>query len=175
MIIREAVLEDYPVLADLWFDSWMSVGISNETDLTKEGVRERFYAEAATKWLLFAAERDGELVGLLALVPEDCRIDQLFVAPQEKGSGIGRRLMDRAKSELPERIALVTHTDNHRARTFYEQHGFRLERMEDDPVHRRQKCHYIWSARSNGSSFDFAQDERFALERVRASKPSPQH
>jgi GNAT superfamily N-acetyltransferase len=148
LIVRAATQDDYPVLADLWFDSWMSIGISNETDLSREGVRERFYTEAATRWRLFAAEREGTLVGILALVPEECRIDQIFVVPEGKGAGIGRLLMNHAKSVLPERIVLVTHTDNHRARSFYEHHGFRLDRTEDDPVHRRQKCHYVWTAQA---------------------------
>ncbi|MDP1555185.1 MAG: GNAT family N-acetyltransferase [Hyphomonas sp.] len=146
MIVRAATPDDYPALADLWFDSWISIGISNETDLSRDGVRERFHAEAATRWRLFAAEREGMLVGFLALVPEECRVDQIFVTPEGKGSGIGRLLMDHAKSVLPARIVLVTHTDNRRARAFYEHQGFRLDRTEEDPVHRRQKCHYVWSA-----------------------------
>ena len=148
MIIRPATQEDYPVLADLWFDSWMSIGISNETDLPRDGVRARFHVDAAEKWQLFAAERGGALVGFLALVPAEQRIDQIFVAPEAIGTGIGARLMAHAKSLLPKHIVLATHTDNRRARAFYEHHGFTLERTEEDPVHRRQRCHYVWMARA---------------------------
>jgi ribosomal protein S18 acetylase RimI-like enzyme len=144
MIIRPAVPEDYPVLVDLWFDSWMSIGIANETDLPRAGVRARFYEEVKSRWCLFVAEENGSLRGLLALVRRESRIDQIFIAPEAKGSGIGRLFLDHAKSELPDGIVLVTHTDNTRARAFYERHGFVLGRTEDDPVHRRQKCHYNW-------------------------------
>ena len=144
MIVRRATPADHAALADLWFDSWMSIGISNETDLDRDGVRARFHTEAAGHWALFVAERSGNLTGLLALVPEESRIDQIFVHPSGKGTGIGRRLMEEAKQFLPEGIVLVTHTENIRARAFYERHGFVLERTEADPVHRREKCHYVW-------------------------------
>jgi len=144
LIIREAVPEDYPVLADLWFDSWMSVGIANDTDLPLDGVRARFHEEVRARWRLFAAAEDGVLYGLMALVHCESRIDQLFVAPTAKRSGIGRLFMDQAKLELPDGIVLVTHTENTSARAFYERQGFVLERTEDDPIHRRQKCHYVW-------------------------------
>jgi ribosomal protein S18 acetylase RimI-like enzyme len=144
VIVRPATPADYAVLADLWFDSWMSIGISNETDLDREGVRARFYIDAATKWDLFTAEDGDRLRGLLALVPAEARIDQIFVDPEGKGTGLGRLLMDYAKRCLPDGIVLVTHTDNLRARAFYTHHGFTLERTEEDPVHRRQKCHYAW-------------------------------
>lgn len=144
MIVRRAVPTDYPVLADLWFDSWMSIGIANDTDLPREGVRARFYEEVRARWRLFVVEENDNLFGLMALVPSESRIDQIFVAPATKGAGIGRLLLNHAKSEFPDGIVLVTHTDNVRARAFYECHGFVLERTEDDPTHRREKCHYYW-------------------------------
>lgn len=147
MIVRPAVPADYPALADLWFESWMSIGISNETDLPREGVRARFHEEVKARWRLFVAEENGILWGLMALVQCESRIDQIFVAPAAKGIGIGRLLLDHAKSEFPDGIVLVTHTDNVRARAFYEHHGFVLERTEDDPAHRREKCHYAWRPR----------------------------
>jgi ribosomal protein S18 acetylase RimI-like enzyme len=135
---------DHPALADLWYDSWMSIGIANETDLDREGVRARFYRETA-HWMLFAAKTGGEVAGLLALLPAEDRIDQIFVHPDRKGQGIGLALLAEARRRMPRRIVLTTHETNTRARAFYEREGFRLERREDDDVHRRVKCHYIWT------------------------------
>ena len=144
MIVRAATPADYPVLAALWFESWMSVGIANETDLDRAGVRERFFREAEDRWSLYTAEQDGCVVGLLALVPADSRIDQIFVDPAFKGTGIGPGLLDFAKRAMPAGIVLTTHERNHRARAFYEREGFRLTGMEPDERHRRMKCHYAW-------------------------------
>ncbi len=144
MIIAPADPADYCVLADLWFESWMSIGISNETDLDRDGVHARFHAEAR-RWMLFAAKIDGSVVGLLALLPSESRIDQIFVRPDRKGQGIGQALLEEARRRMPGRLVLATHETNTRARAFYEREGFRLERLEDDAAHRRVKCHYVWT------------------------------
>jgi putative acetyltransferase len=144
--IRPAASSDFPVLADLWFDSWTSIGISNETDWPRETVRERLVHDAAERWVLFAAEENGEVVGMLALVMAERRIDQLFVKPAFKGRGVGLTLLNFAKRELPDGIVLVTQEANARARAFYERAGFRLERSEYDDMHQRTNCHYVWKA-----------------------------
>ena len=48
----------YEIMSDLWFDSWISVGIANETDLTRQGVRTRFFQDAEGRWDLYAAVED---------------------------------------------------------------------------------------------------------------------
>ena len=144
MIIARAEPADYPALADLWYDSWMSIGIANETDLDRDGVRARFFRETA-HWTLFAAKIDGSVVGLLALLPSESRIDQIFVRSDWKGQGIGQALLEEARRRMPGRLVLATHETNTRARAFYEREGFRLERLEDDAAHRRVKCHYVWT------------------------------
>lgn len=144
MIIRPAEGSDYKTMADLWFDSWISIGIANETDLTRDGVRERFFRDAENRWDLYAAEEAGAIRGMLALIPSEDRIDQIFVDPSYKGLGVGLDLLNFAKQKLPERIVLVTHEGNRRARAFYEREGFRLVSTEYDSGQRRTKCHYEW-------------------------------
>ena len=144
MKIRPATPADYPALADLWYNSWQSIGISNETDLDQAGVQKRFASEAAERWHLYMSDRDGQPVGMLALVPEEARIDQLFVAPSYKGLGVGLELLNFAKRKLPDRIVLTTHETNRRARAFYEREGFRLTSSEYDETHLRTRCHYEW-------------------------------
>lgn len=146
MIIAPADPADYPALADLWFDSWMSIGISNETDLDRAGVSARFLYEVK-HWTLLAAKIEGTVAGLLALLPSQSRIDQIFVHPDRKGEGIGLALLAEAKRQMPDRIVLTTHETNTRARAFYDREGFRLEGREDDNIHRRVKCHYVWTPR----------------------------
>jgi len=144
VIIRPAVAADYDTMADLWFDSWISVGIANDTDLTREGVRERFFRDAQHKWRLYAAVEDDAIVGMLALVPAESRIDQIFVDPLHKGMGVGLDLLNFAKGAMPDRIVLTTHEGNRRARAFYEREGFRLVSTHYDDGQRRTKCEYEW-------------------------------
>ena len=144
MEIRPATPADYPALADLWYDSWLSVGISNETDLDRAGVRERFHREAESRWTLYTADQDGVLTGLLALIPGESRIDQIFVTSAAKGTGVGLAMLDFAKGLMPGGIVLTTHETNRRARAFYERQGFRLASSEYDEIHRRTRCRYEW-------------------------------
>ena len=131
-------------MAALWYESWMSIGIANETDLDRSGVRDRFMQEAAGRWTLYAAEQDGRIAGMLALVPADSRIDQIFVEPALKGTGVGLALLNFAKAEMPDGVVLTTHEENRGARAFYEREGFVLTGMEPDAYHMRTKCHYAW-------------------------------
>lgn len=143
MIIRPATVADYPALADLWFESWQSIGISNETDLSREEVAERFLSETL-RWSLFAGEMKGEVAGMLALLPGEQRLDQIFVAPRAKGTGLGLALLNHAKSLMPDQIILTTHETNFRARAFYEREGFLLVGRADDLEHRRVRLTYEW-------------------------------
>ena len=70
---------------------------------------------------------DGLVVGLLAVAKAtDCSwIEQLYLLPAWVGHGIGSRLLDLARSELPPPIRLYTFQCNQRARDFYERHGFK--------------------------------------------------
>jgi len=83
------------------------------------------------------AEADGVLAGYIKIgpvkLPVDRRsssllIDQLYVRNAYRGTGIARELMDWAIGESRRRGAqalyLTVFIDNHRARRFYDRHGF---------------------------------------------------
>lgn len=151
MIVRRATQSDYLPLAKLWFESWQSIGISNETDLSRAQVTARFLGDT-NRWSLYAAETAGALVGMLALLPEEGRLDQLFVAPGWQGCGVGQALLNHAREVMPGQITLTTHDTNLRARAFYERNGFELAAREDDPAHRRVKLTYLWTPKGGSAA-----------------------
>ncbi|HCV25357.1 MAG TPA: hypothetical protein DGN59_18025 [Candidatus Latescibacteria bacterium] len=81
-------------------------------------------------------ERSDEAVGVVALVVQSdhLKLNQLFIHPDQQGSGIGseclRLIMERA-TELSLPVRLKCMRINVRAVEFYEQHGFRIT-SEDD-------------------------------------------
>ena len=75
------------------------------------------------------ARRCGTIVGFAALVGD--ALDQLYVLPGHYRCGIGRKLLDRAKTRSPNRLDLYTFQRNERARGFYESQGFRAINPSD--------------------------------------------
>jgi putative acetyltransferase len=69
----------------------------------------------------FIFEEDGQIAGFISLVGE--KICALFVAPGMQGRGIGRALLEHAKS-LKGRLSLKVYRENERALRFYEKCGF---------------------------------------------------
>lgn len=70
---------------------------------------------------------DGEsLSGFMALDPGEARratITALYLAPQARNRGLGKALLDRAKTEA-ETLTLWTFQANHQAQRFYLREGF---------------------------------------------------
>ena len=71
-------------------------------------------------WVVAAPDR--AVVAMMALSSE--MLDQLYVAPQWTGRGIGSRLIALAKSRRPGGLDLYTFQVNAGARRFYERLGF---------------------------------------------------
>ncbi len=125
MRLRPAVPEDAPPLARVLGDwvretGWMPVLHSREEDL---GFL-RHLIEAAE---VMVAE-DGGLLGFLALEGDEVRA--LYLAPEARGRGIGRALLERAKAARG-RLWLWVFEANGRAVAFYEREGFRVAERTD--------------------------------------------
>ena len=70
----------------------------------RERVR-RWAAELDLSREIWVAERDGEIVAWLALLPPEdavCELDDLWVAPQAMGSGVGTALFRHAEARARE-------------------------------------------------------------------------
>jgi GNAT superfamily N-acetyltransferase len=74
-----------------------------------------------------------QIVGVLAISQQsDCGwINQLYLAPESVGQGIGTQLLQRALRELQGPVRLYTFQANTRARSFYERSGFVAVQFSD--------------------------------------------
>ena len=96
------------------------------------------YAAVVTLYMVYP------LVGFLALKPATGCLDQLFVAPEAQGRGIGRLLLDLAKDTLPRGLWLRTAEDNHRACRFYQRNGLRPSEQQTHPSLGHSTIVYRW-------------------------------
>jgi GNAT superfamily N-acetyltransferase len=71
---------------------------------------------------VWVAEINGSVQGFMAL--ENHFVDQIFVAPDWHGHGLGNLLMNKAKAIYPSHLELHCAQQNLPARRFYERHGF---------------------------------------------------
>jgi len=93
----------------------------------------------------WVAVAGGRVVAIMSLTPG--WVDQLYVATQWQGRGVGRDLLDLAKERSDGELQLWTFQVNDRARRFYERNGFTIAEMTDGSGNeeRTPDIRYHWS------------------------------
>jgi GNAT superfamily N-acetyltransferase len=139
--LRRAGTSDAAAVADVFLASFHATydfPLAHTDDEVRGWIRDRLIPDRE----VWVAEDDGRIVALLALSPG--WIDQLYVAPDRLGAGIGSRLMAIAQGRQPE-LQLWTFQANARARRFYESHGFvAVEETAGDNEEGQPDVRYEW-------------------------------
>lgn len=124
--IRPATPDDIPAFIEL------ERACSTAAHWTADQYREAFGVEQGTRRLLWAAHSEnGSLLGFLVAqkIASDWELENIVVAPAERGMGIGRRLLetlvDASRADGGRAIFLEVRESNHTARRLYERAGFR--------------------------------------------------
>lgn len=119
-MIRPYTADDREAVLSIWRDASALAHPflpADKVDDAERMIRDVFLDLAET--LIF--ETDGVAQGFLALIGDE--VGGLFVRPGAQGRGIGRALMDQAKTLRP-RLELSVFAENPRAKWFYERNGF---------------------------------------------------
>lgn len=144
--IRRATVEDVPVIHRLLCELEKTLGATAKIkrqaeDLLKFGFSETPCFEALIAW------RGGEPVGLALFFREfsswlgspGVYVQDLYVSPAVRGSGLGSMLMqavyDRARDWAAAYCKLMVHADNEAAIAFYRRLGFRVVKGEHVLIH----------------------------------------
>jgi len=127
----------------------VAVRISSKEELEEFAALEwaRYNAEAGVTWdsrrYWLAAELGGQLVGFAVfhIVGGVGHLDQLLVAKEYRGRGIGSKLLQEfeARCRAEGCHKLTAETAEYQARGFYEKHGFKLACILWD-----NKFHFTW-------------------------------
>ena len=122
--VRTAVLSDLEQITDLWLRARRRAIPAIPTPVHTDDEVRRWFADVVLpdRGVWVAVDPSLSVLGLLVL--DGDWVDQLYVDPDQLGKGIGSRLLSVAKARSPEVLQLWTFAANHRARNFYERHGF---------------------------------------------------
>jgi ribosomal protein S18 acetylase RimI-like enzyme len=131
--IRPAAEADYDAVAQVWRESFASLGFPEAATIELTFLRERIPREIANGWEISVAEEGGAIVAMLAIRPRDNHLDQIFVAPDHKGRGIGKKLLALCRTRMPDEMWLRADLRNSRAIAWYEKEGFVREEIVREP------------------------------------------
>jgi GNAT superfamily N-acetyltransferase len=141
--LRRATSADAAPVAELFLDSFHATyefPLAHTDDEVRGWVRDELIPDSEA-WVAIEADR---VAALLVVAPG--WIEQLYVAPDRLGQGIGSRLVDLAKTRSPDGLTLWTFQVNVRARRFYERHGFVAVELTDGSGNeeRQPDVRYEW-------------------------------
>jgi GNAT superfamily N-acetyltransferase len=124
LVIRRATADDASGIGDVWLASWRATfdfPPGHPDDDVRRWLADELVPSTET-WVAVDASADNRVVAVMAL--SDHKIEQLYVAPDRIGHGVGRRLLDLAKTRRPGGLELYCFQVNAFARRFYEREGF---------------------------------------------------
>ena len=126
MIVRPARAEDIPALAAIAERSYRAAFADILEADVLNGRNAAYFAERfAASWeRMLVAVLDEAPIGFLLMT--DGHIDMLFMHPDASGRGGGALLLREAEARGAK--SLECFRDNHRARRFYERHGWQVTR-----------------------------------------------
>src|ERR1700712_972784 len=147
--IRPARPAEYDEIARVWMNSWASTGLEDASDFLLAKLRARIPLEIEKGWSLFVADDNGTIAAMLALHLPKKYLDQLFVAPEYQGRGLGRTLLAFTRQQLPDEIELRCVRGNEQAWNWYEREGFVVEQEQLEPMTGFVMKYYRWKAQGN--------------------------
>ncbi len=132
-MIRESEPEDIHDVLDVWlFASIQAHGFMDRTfwESNMDAMRDIYIPGSDT----YVFKENETIKGFFCLHGDV--LAAMFVAPEFQGKGIGRKLMDKAKS-LRNRLELTVYKENPKSMAFYQRCGFEIitEKVDDPTGH----------------------------------------
>ena len=116
---------DFDSIGAFWAQAWAPVYPEIDFSARLPWLKEHLAALAARGVdLVVALDEADAPCGLVTIDPNDGYLDQLCVAPGEKGNGRAGVLLSEAKRRAPGEIILDVNDRNVRAMAFYQREGF---------------------------------------------------
>lgn len=125
--VADMTLDNWRVVVDLWVEAWAKTMPHIDFEARRAWLisQRAAYARDGTRVRVALDRLSASVKGAITLRPRDGYIDQLVVASQSWGSGVGQALIADAKRLSPRLLYLYVNQANPRAVAFYEKVGFR--------------------------------------------------
>jgi len=133
-VLRGYAPHDEDAAIALWQRTWQAAYPQIDFAERLAWWRERWRSELVASAEIMVAQSECAIVGFVTVEPRSLYLDQLVVAPEHWGSGVGGALLDRAKRLSPSGLDLDVNTDNARALRFYQKHGFSIGGTGVNPI-----------------------------------------
>ncbi|MFJ2745024.1 GNAT family N-acetyltransferase [Streptomyces sp. NPDC087440] len=145
--LRPAVEGDAAKAAEVWLRSYDAALPQVRRAHTDDEVRDWFRYVLVPGGDMWVAQEtaDGAVAGVLVL--DGTGIDQLHLAPEQRGRGLGDLLVSKAKELRPTGLELWTFQVNTPAHRFYVRHGFtEAERTDGSRNEEREPdVRFVWT------------------------------
>jgi putative acetyltransferase len=147
-VLRRYAPNDEDAAIALWLRSWQAAYPRIDFAARLNWWRERWRNElvASSEIVIAEAESEGArvMIGFVTVDPRTHYLDQIVVAPEHWGSGIGAALVAEAKRLSPAGLALDVNIDNQRAIRFYEKQGFAITGAGVNPISGKAVHRMTW-------------------------------
>ena len=112
----------------------------------------RVEAEFMAPAHVHVAERGGQPLAFMVMLPERAYVAQLYVDPHRHGQGLGRRLLDVACRHMPAGWRLHVATGNTAAQGFYTGYGLLRGTVDRHPGTGRERVAFHWRPAGDGAA-----------------------
>jgi len=125
--LRPFAEDDLPALSDLWVAAWREILPEIDFEARRRWLDARLRdIRAGGGAIVVGLGARSEPAGFITLDLESGYLDQLCVAPAERGSGLAKALLEEAKRLSPGLIELDVNEANSRALSFYKRESFNV-------------------------------------------------
>jgi putative acetyltransferase len=142
--LRAYQTDDEDASVALWLRAWQATYPALDFAERLDWWRERWRHELLPVAEIVIAEANGSMIGFVTIDTDTRYLDQLVVAPEYWGAGVGRDLIAEAKRLSPSGVDLDVNVDNARALAFYRKCGFAITGDGKNPVTGRPIHRMSW-------------------------------
>jgi putative acetyltransferase len=144
LLRRYDAARDEDASVALWLRSWEATYPDIDFAERLEWWRQRWRSALVPTAEIVVAEASGVMIGFVTVEPQTFYLDQIVVAPEHWGMGVGPALIAEAKRISPQGLDLDVNTDNARARAFYGREGFVVTGAGKNPISGKPVCRLSW-------------------------------